>query len=144
MFVKVLGCIFGIPRDVCTLAAALSVKSPFAALTSEIDSGYSRILPVPTTTIYHHLPPRCATPCHPCHCRCCLARMMSANLLAVITSHVRIYYRLQVCRLYGYNRLYNITYPLLTNLQTTYCIRAGCLPVAEYLHCYNPLCFCIL
>lgn len=26
----VLGCIFGIPRDVCTVAAALSVKSPFA------------------------------------------------------------------------------------------------------------------
>ncbi|CAJ1440296.1 unnamed protein product [Effrenium voratum] len=26
----VLGCIFGIPRDVCTLAASLSVKSPFA------------------------------------------------------------------------------------------------------------------
>ena len=36
MCLKVLGCIFGIPRDVCTLAAALSVKSPFAALTSEI------------------------------------------------------------------------------------------------------------
>eukprot|EP00928_Gymnodinium_smaydae_P039467 TRINITY_DN26960_c0_g1_i1.p1 TRINITY_DN26960_c0_g1~~TRINITY_DN26960_c0_g1_i1.p1 ORF type:complete len:1213 (-),score=240.06 TRINITY_DN26960_c0_g1_i1:341-3829(-) len=26
----VLGCIFGVPRDVCTLAAALSTKSPFA------------------------------------------------------------------------------------------------------------------
>merc|ERR1740123_2985949 len=26
----VLGCIFGIPRDVCTLAASLSMKSPFA------------------------------------------------------------------------------------------------------------------
>eukprot|EP00439_Symbiodinium_sp_Y106_P022708 s3761_g2.t2 len=35
----VLGCIFGVPGDVCTLAAALSVKSPFAVTAAGKGSG---------------------------------------------------------------------------------------------------------